>query len=301
MLALLASVALAGPVEDAIVLRRSGDIAGARNLLVTMEPLVTDGERGWYLYQRGICEELDNKPDLAEGLYRQAIHTGGDSVVDAHFRLALVLEDQHREAEALREIVRLDRVKGMEERDEITIALQRGITEVHTRHPRRGIRRISRALAVVDGGDSHAYMRAKARATLVEVLLADAGRLDLDGPERRVVRHLTRRAQAIKAAEAQIIALAGLEEPEWILASLVVLGDAYLSLGEAVAASPAPARLDAASAGIYRTEVAKKAENAKTKAYHAWDSGIALATRLAYESPRVATLKGRRASLGGAR
>lgn len=301
MLYFLFHVALAGPIEDAIALRRGGDIPGARNLLLAMEPLVTDGERGWYLYQRGVCEELDNHPDRAEGLYREAIDVGGDTVLDAHFRLALVLEDQHRDAEALREIVGLDHVKGLEERDEITIALQRGITEVHTHHPRRGIRRISKALEIADVGNTHAYMRSKARATLVEVILSEADRLTLDGPERRMVRRLKRRAQAIKDAEAQIIELAGLQEPEWILASLVALGDAYLSLGDAVASAPPPARLDAASAGIYRSEVAKKAENAKTKAYHAWDSGVALATRLGYESPRVAVLKERRAQLEGAR
>lgn len=291
----LCSLAFAGPIEDAVEVRQSGDLDGARKLLVALEPLVTDQERGWYLYQRAVCEELDHHPDLAEGLYRRAIEEGGDSVLDAHFRLALVLDAQGREKEALAEMVWLDRRPGLPEDDETTIALQRGIVEVRSGKTRVGVRRIERALAGIEEG--HRYMRAKARFALVEVILGEAGKLTLDGPERRVVKRLKRRAVAIKDAEAQVVALTAMEEPEWILAGLLTLGDGYLALADAVATSPAPRKLSPEAAAVYRVEVRKKAENARTRAWHVWDQGVALALRLGYESPRVAELRARRDSV----
>lgn len=288
------SLAFAGPIEDAIEVRQSGDLAGARNLLVALEPLVTEQERGWYFYQRGICEELDGHPDLAEGLYRQAIDEGGVGL-DARFRLSLVLEEQGRGREALAEIAGLDRIRGLDEDDEITIALLRGIAEVESGRIRMGVSRIERALARIDEG--HGYMQAKARFALVQVILSEARKLSLDGPERRVVRRLKRRAVAIKDAEAQVVALTALGEPEWILAGLLALGDGYAALADAVAATPPPRKLTPEAAAIYRVEVGKKAENARTRAWHVWDQGVSLALRLEYESPRVAVLRARRDSV----
>lgn len=289
----LLSLAVAGPIEDAIEVRQAGDLAGARNLLVALEPLVTEQERGWYLYQRAICEELDGHPDLAEGLYRMAIDEGGG--LDARFRLALVLEEQGRGREALAEMVWLDRKRGLPEDDEITIALQRGIVEVESGKTRVGVRRIERALTQVEEG--HRYMRAKARFALMEVILGEAGKLTLDGPERRVVKRLKQRAVAIKDAEAQVVALTAMEEPEWILAGLLALGEGYAALADAVAESAPPRKLSPEAAAIYRVEVGKKAENARTRAWHVWDQGVSLALRLGYESPRVAELKARRDSV----
>ena len=57
------------------------------------------------------------------------------------------------------------------------------------------------------------------------------------------------------AAEAQIVSLIALSEPEWILASLVALGDSYGRLAEDLEASPTPRKLSAGEAMTYRKEI----------------------------------------------
>lgn len=288
-------------IDEAIAVRRAGDPDAARSLLVAVEPFVPAGRRSWWLYQRGICEEMARRPAEAEAFYRQVLAEDGAAALDARFRLALVLEDQGRDAEALEEALALAKRRGLDERDAVTVALQRGVAEVNVGRVARGVRRIQRALAEVEGGETHRYMRAKARYTLARALLAEADALELDGAERRVVRRLEARAERILAAEKQIVAIAALEEPEWILAGLVALGDSYAALADDLAAAPVPRRLDEDQAVYYRSEVQKRAEVARTKAFGAWDHGVALATRIGWESPRVDTLKARRATLESVR
>ncbi len=284
-------------VEEAIRVRRNGNVEAARALLVELEPLVPAEELGWYLYQRGICEELAFRPDAALAFYDRVIEVAGDGALDARFRRVLVLEDLGLYEAALAEVRAIDRARGLTDDDEITVALQRGVTELASGKRRVGIRRIQKALAATEGTDSHRYLRAKARYHLARALLEEADALPLTGRERKVVRNLEGRATRIKAAEQQIIALASLQEPEWVLASLVAFGDSHARLAADLAASPPPKKLTPEQAAIYRAELAKKAENVRTKAFHAFDQGVALATRLAWESPRVATLKERRAAL----
>jgi hypothetical protein len=267
-------------IAEAIALRRTGDVDGARALLVALEAQVPAESLAWYLYQRGICEELDAAPDAARAFYERVIDLGGDVALDAHFRRALVLEDLGLDDAALQEVLALDRVRGLSADDELTLALQRGISELNTGKRARGIKRIQAALDATESGDTHRYLRAKARYHLARALL-DEGR-----------------ATRIKAAEQQIIALTALQEPEWVLASLISLGDSYGNLAAALVASTPPKRLDAAQLPIYAAEIAKKAQNVRTKSFHAYDQGVALATRLAWESKWVVVLKDRRAAFG---
>jgi hypothetical protein len=285
-------------IAEAIALRRSGDVDGARALLVALEAQVPAESLAWYLYQRGICEELDAAPDAARAFYERVIDLGGDVALDAHFRRALVLEDLGLDDAALQEVLALDRVRGLSADDELTLALQRGISELNTGKRARGIKRIQAALDATESGDTHRYLRAKARYHLARALLEEADALALQGPEKRVVKRIEGRATRIKAAEQQIIALTALQEPEWVLASLISLGDSYGNLAAALVASTPPKRLDAAQLPIYAAEIAKKAQNVRTKSFHAYDQGVALATRLAWESARVAVLTERRAAFG---
>ena len=288
-------------VNAAIRIRQRGDIAGARELLLALGPMVPDEERAWYLYQRGICEDLDHKPAEARVFYEQAIALYGEGALDARYRRVLVLEELGEHEEALAEMRAIDRAKGLSDDDELIVALQRGMSELDAGRRRQGVHRIQAALDASEGNPTHTYMQAKARYFLARVLLEEAAALSLTGPERRVVRNLKGRAERIKAAEAQIIAVARLQEPEWVLAGLILFGDAHASLADELAASPPPRKLTAAEAEVYRKEVAEKAENVRTKAYHAYDQGVAMAARLAWESPRVTEITARRDSLGAQR
>lgn len=308
-----------GTIDRAITLRRAGDLAGARSLLLEIQDLVPVDLRPWYLYQRGICEELDQHPDAARALYEEAIRLyeapwsrmrGPATAADARFRLALVLEDLGDTQGALDQMRGLAKLRGLNEDDTITVALQQGIAEVGAGHTRRGVRRLTETLAAVDpiadaigvtAGEhgAHAWLRAKSRYILVETLLDEAAALPLTGREKRVVANLTGRAERIKAAEEQVITLTRLSEPEWILASLVALGDAYRDLADALQGSTPPRRLTSAEEEIYVAEVTAKAENPRTKAWHLYDQGIQLAERLQFESRWVAVLRARRASIPG--
>lgn len=288
-------------IEEAITLRRGGDPDGAAALLRALSPMVAEDQRGWLLYQQGVCEELAFRPAAAKGYYEQVIARGGSEALDARFRLALVLEELDEDDAALEQILTLAKQKGLDERDQVTIALQRGIAEVRTGKTRRGAKRIQAALDAVEGGETHTWMRAKGRYTLAKALLDEAAGMKLRGSEKRVVKRLKGRAERLLAAEKQIIAIATLEEPEWILAGLIDLGDGYTRLADELLAAPAPRKLSDEQEAIYREELAQKAEVLRTKAFHAWDQGVALATRIGWESPRVGTLKARRDGLAAVR
>lgn len=284
---LLLASALAGTIQDAIITRQNGNLAGATALLEAYAPFPE--EQAWYLYQRGICAELGNRPAQAEAWYRQAIAAG--AVDDARFRLALVLEDQGRDQEALTEVITLARQKGFDERDQATLDLQLGISEVNTGKKRKGLRRIQATLDGLEAGASHTWMRAKGRYTLARLLLEEADSLDLRLPERRQVRRLTRRAESLQAAEQQVAAIARLNEPEWVLAGLIALGDSHARLAREIATAPPPRRLTPSEDGIYREMIIDKAAVIDAKARHIWQSGVDLAARIQWESPRVAALK----------
>lgn len=281
-------------LDEAVTLRQAGDVEAARALLLAMAPQLPEALRAAWLYQRGVTEEIAWRPAEAKALYDAVIASGDPLALDARFRRALVREDLGDDAGALADVLAVAKARGLDEEDAVTLALQRGIIEVNTGHVRKGIRRIDRALAEVEGGATHRYMRAKARYTLAKALLAEAADLPLDVAERRATRNLSARAARIAAAERQITALVALQEPEWILASLVALGDGYAALGDALAAAPAPARLSAEQAAVYRAELDRYVINARTKAHHWYDAGVTLAARLQWESPRVALLRERR-------
>jgi tetratricopeptide (TPR) repeat protein len=284
-------------IDEAIDLRRNGDVAGSATLLAGIVDLVPPERRGWYLYQRGIAEELRWHFAEARAFYEQAIAAGGDPVPDARFRLALVLEDLGDPQGALAQMQILARERGFDEDDQLTVALQTGISEVDTGHRRSGVRTIESALAALEGTESHTWLRAKARYALAQALLAEADALALHGSQRKVVRRLKARVARITAAESQITALVYLKEPEWIVASMILLGDAWRALADALETAPPPASLTPEQVVIYQQNLDVYAENARTKAFHYWDQGVEVANRLGFESPKVQVLKDRRNSL----
>ncbi len=285
-------------IDEAIRLRQSGDLLGATALLDGLGGLVPPDRMGWWLYQRGICAELQWNFAEARSRYEDAVARDGDHVADARFRLALVLEDLGDPDGALAQIRALSKLRGIDPDDVLTLDLQAGISAMNTGRTRRGRAQITEALGRAEGTDGETWIRAKARYTLAAQLLTEADALALTGGERGVVKRLKRRIATIQTAEAEITALVRLAEPEWIVASMTRLGDSWQRLGDDLAVAPPPARLTAAEAQIYRTSLTPYAENARTKAFHYWDAGIELASRVGFESPKVGALKERRDATG---
>ncbi len=285
-------------IDEAIRLRQTGDLPGATALLEGLTGLVPADALGWWLYQRGICAELQWKFAEARTLYESVVARDGDHVADARFRLALVLEDLGDPDGALVQMQALARLNGFDEDDRLTLDLQQGISAVNTGKVRRGTRAITEALARAPADGRQTWILAKARYTLIARQLADADHLALKGGEARVVKRLKQRIAAIQEAERAITVLVGLEEPEWIVASMTALGDSWKRLGDDLVAAPPPRRLTPAEVEIYRRSLLPYAENARTKAFHYWDAGVELAHRVNFESPKVRVLKERRDSIG---
>ena len=288
-------------IEEAIAARQPGrqaDVDAARSLLVAIEPSVTDDDRALYLFQRGICEELTWHLEPARAFYDQVIALGPSPVqLDAHFRRALVLEDMGEDEAAFADLVYIDHQRGLEESGELTLALQRGISELAIGRRNAGIRRIEAALEDGAHNGSITYMRAKAQYALIEARLQEANELPLKGSQRHVVRNLAKRAERIEAAQNAIIELTQLQEPEWVLASLIALGDAYALVGDDLLGAPFPHGLNAIQARVYEVELGKKVQNVRNKALHCYQQGVALAERLQWESPNVRALVERTAEL----
>lgn len=285
-------------VEHAIEVRRSGDLAGAAALLDALDGKVPAPRRPWWLYQRGITAELAGDLERARDLYREAIVLTGDDVLasaDARFRLAGVLEELGDATGALREVEALEGLRGLPPADALSVALQAGIAGVAAGE-RRAIGDLEAALGEAEAAGSHPWLRAKARYVIARALLDEADATLLVGGERKVVRRLTARAEAVAAAEQQVLAVIQVGEVEWILAALLRLGDSYRALGDALVAAPVPRRLEPAEAEVYRAEVASRAENVRRKARHAWSQGVELAARFGVESRHVATLRDRLAA-----
>jgi tetratricopeptide (TPR) repeat protein len=238
------------------------------------------------------------KPVEAESFYRQAIaeDKGTASIPagnDAALRLAMVLEGQGRDREALEEIRKLAGLQDWSEADAATIELQRGILEVNQGFTRKGVRHIEEALSSFEGTDSQTWLRAKGRYTLALVLYSQAMKLDFDASDKKAARNLKKRAELMRSAEDQVLAVIGLNQVEWVLACLIALGDAYLDWGADLKAAKAPKGLSEAEAEIWRTEILRYASNAEKRALHAWEQGIELAIRLDFESTRTTELKTR--------
>lgn len=285
-------------LDQAVALRQRGDPAAATRLLIELEPMMGPELRGEWLYQRGVGEELAQNHATAADLYRQSAAAPGPRQADARMRLAYMLEELGRYEEALDQIAILSGMSGWAEADARALALQQGITELYLGREKKGLRRIEGALAALAGTDALGWLQAKARYMLARHHYLLAADIPLAVRDRKAATNLRLRAIELKAAEDQVLIIARLQEVEWILASLILMGDAYRDLAAELRAAQPPKNLDSVEMLAWRNEIDHYAGNADTKAWNAYDQGVQLATRLDWESPRVADLKARRAEMG---
>ena len=211
---------------------------------------------------------------------------------EAAFRRVLVLEDLDRHKESLAQVKALKRANTWGEGDRLDLELHQGIAELSSGKAKRGIKRIERALAALEGSTARPWVRARARAHLAGYLLQEAAALELIG-DKKAARRLQERSDLMIAAEQQILAIVQLGEPEYALEGLRMIGDAYLQLYDDLLAAPPPAGLDDAQAAIYRAEVEKKATILRDKARVYYDHGIRLAERLDWQGSIRADLHAR--------
>ncbi|MEC7948286.1 MAG: hypothetical protein VX265_12035 [Myxococcota bacterium] len=283
-------------LEDAVARRSSGDFRGADARLAWLAE-VAPGEAP--TYHAAVSAELQERYEEALAGYDAVLSQWPDGAraTDAGFRRALVLEDLGRHPDAVRQVRALQRQETWSREDQLSLELARGVGEVGQGRTRRGLRRLGRALAATEGSETLLWMRAKARATLARHLVEEAAATPMVHG-RRASRNLEHRAGKISAAERQVIAIANLGEPEYALAGLEMLGDAYLALYDDIIALPPPPGLSPDAASVYRDGIAERTAVLRRKAWRYYDEGAKLATRTEWQGDITARLRSRRAALG---
>jgi tetratricopeptide (TPR) repeat protein len=281
-------------LQEAIKLRQDGKAEASSRMLRELDSLMPPEMYGEYLYQRAISEEMNAQTPDAMHDYERVIELGDPRSADARLRLAMLLEDQGQGRMALDQIRQLSGLKGWNEADALTIELLQGMTEIDAGLKKRGIKHVQEALTALEGGDLDLWLRARARYMLARLLYTEAMDFHLVGSDRKAAKNLKKRATRMKAAEQQVVALIALNQVEWILASLLAMGDAYRDWAVELRGAPPPKHFQDADVVTWRNEINHYADNADTKAWHAYDEGLQLALRLQWESPRVAELKERR-------
>lgn len=246
-----------------------------------------------------IGKTLELMEDYEGALARyEAVLDEGDSAYrhNAAFRQIIVLEDTGRHSESL-EAVRALQLEGeWSEDDAIVLSLAQGISELSAGKTRKGITRIESGLAQLVNPNQSTWMRARARAALAQTMLQEAQGLELRG-NKKAARRLSQRSALMVGAEQQVIAIARLGEPEYALAGLLLLGDAYIMLHDDMLAAPAPRRLSSDEEVIYRAEVEGRVKILSAKAKNYYGEGVKLAARVGWEGALASTLAARHDAL----
>lgn len=282
-------------LDEAITRREQGDWGGAE---LRLDALAKRGEGGaTAAYQRAILDELRERYPEALARYKkiEADFPGTPEAVDARFRAALVSNDMGQHADALALVNALRKEGHWEGKDLLTLDLERGIAEVGLGKTRRGVKHIERALAELESTDAARWMRARARAALMGVLLAESDAMSLDNPRKQKKVLLERRA-LITEADRQRAAIVELGEPEYALNALLRIGDSAMKLYADVNAAPPPKGVagDPETEALYRQMVAQESERFRAVAFQYYDAGVLLAERVSWQGASNAELHQKR-------
>ena len=274
-----------------------GDAQGAIDRLVWLREQ-GDNSAG-LLYQLGLAYELDGQFEMALSVYELlALEDASQQhQLSVGFRRAMCLESLDRWDEALREYRRLPQTQGFDRHDRLTLDLALGVAELRAGREKKGRDLLERSLSATAQTEELPWLRAKAWYTLADVELQKANELSLDGAQRKQVRRLEARAAAIAQAEQYLVQVVTLEEPEWILAGLLSLGDAYADLRQDMLDVPVPEHLDEEGAAHYRAVLEQRTQVLLRKSYEAYDQGLVVAGKFQIRNDATAQLEQRRDAL----
>lgn len=219
-------------------------------------------------------------------------------VKDASFRRAVVLEDLGLAKEAARQVRQLERSQDFDEGDRLAMALVRGSAELQAGKARGG-RRIEEALAALEGEDSLAWARARARMALAEEELRQAARVEVVN-DKRARKRLVERVQRLEAATDEVTQIARLGEPEYALNGLLALGDAFMRLYDDLLASADPPGLSPEQLRLFREELVQSSDVVRVRAWRLYDEGVVLAARVQWQGQVAQELMERRQAAAAA-
>jgi tetratricopeptide (TPR) repeat protein len=249
-------------------------------------------------YYLGLCAELQRDFATAVAQYTQVIETWPDSeqAKNARFRRALCFEDLGRHDASLADVESLIAMGAWSAADRAALDMEIAFNHYVERRSGRNERRLDEAIDEGATAHANAWLRAKALGARVDGRLDEADDIRLSGNDR-ARRHLEKRATFLTTSEADIKTIAHLDQPEFVLQSLTRLGDAYLSLYEAMLAAKPPRRFGPDKRAIYSAEVRERSQVLVEKAWHYYDDGLQCALRVQWEGPETEVLRHRRDAL----
>jgi hypothetical protein len=285
--------------NEAIFRLESGDYVGAVD---RFELLSARGELGaepeYYL---GLCAELQRDFASAVERYTRVVEQWPDAeqAKNARFRRALCLEDLGRHDESVADVEVLSAMGAWSAADRAALDMEIAFNRYEERRSGKNERRLDEAIRAGADADANAWLRAKAIDARVDGRLDEADRLVLSG-NQRAQRRLRERADLIAASERDIETIARLDEPEFVLRSMTRLGDAYVSLHDAMLAARPPRRFGPDKRAIYAAEVRERSAVLVEKAWDYYDDGLQCALRVQWEGPETEVLRARRDALPAA-
>ncbi len=282
-------------VAEGISRREVGDFEGSVRRLAFVG---TRGPNPQATFHEGVSLEYLERFEEALERYELVLAKPADGSlhVESAFRRALVLEDLGRHAESVAQVAELQKLDGWTRTQELTLELSRGVGELQGKKRRKGIKRLNRALSALEGTGESGYMQARARAALTCVLLDEAAALSMDGG-RKAAKNLLARTSLMVSAEQQVVAIAVLGEPEYVLQTLIMLGDAYLALHDDMMAATPPRKLDGEQALLYKELIAERAAVLPVKARRYYDEGVQVAVRTRWQGSLAEQIRARRDAL----
>lgn len=285
--------------QEAVDRRLDGDLDGAIHRLVWLR---THGDTSpAVLYQLGVAYEQTEAWATALSVYDLLIHEDTEQrwILDAGFRRAMCLEELGLWDQALAQYRDLPDQRTFDRHDRYTFDIGLGVAELLVGKRRTGERLLLTSLEATAETDEIAWMRGKAYWALARSELQQAAAEPLNVPrEKAQVRNLERRAGHMAAAEAYIVQAVYVGEPDWILRSLLDLGDAYVLLRDDLLEIPTPDYLSPDEAQVYTDLLHQKGDVLLRKAWESYDKGVDVAGRFGMQTQDVQTLIDRRDSLG---
>lgn len=297
LLSLLAAVALAGgtalddQLRDAASRIEHHDYEGARILLdEVFENEGSDHEEAGYLY--AVSLELAHDLDEAQARYEGLLTRWptGLRARDIQFRLAELQATRGNYRAARAQLDALGRPRHFAGDDRHKVALWSALWRFQDSGRNRHGRRLARTLSATPEG-AVTFYQAKARASLASFYVDQAGQIGIDHPRpKRAARAFQQRLDTLDQAYAQLHLVIALEEPEWILATILETGVGYAALAEALASAPEP-DLTPEQLAMYREAVRSQVSGLLVRVLTDYQHALDMAHRIAWKSRRVAELE----------
>ncbi|MBL8615094.1 MAG: hypothetical protein JNM72_05720 [Deltaproteobacteria bacterium] len=290
-------IAVMDEVTDRIA---HGDFAGAIDRLDVLRGEQLHPELAARVrFERGRAAELSHRCAEAVPLYEEVLAMPAAASglrANAQFRRSLCLSDMGEHRAAKRGLRAADREPGVDALGHQKIAVEGGVQALRRGRERRGLPALQAALAALPEGEAP-WVRSRALFALVERELAAAAQIQFRGDERAAAA-LVKRAEHIGAAEQHVIAIVKLREPEYVLAALLAMGDAYDALQVDLVAAPPPRHLTPDQVVLYREALVERGEVLRRKALKYWELGLQEGLSVQWVGPELDGLRARLSAAG---